>query len=100
LRTSGFGWPAVGGGRRASRLFRRGLRLAGGRALHHPEHEAAVRACLAATAGTVDIEVIGDGALERGSAVFETARGSLDASAETQLAEIERGLTDRLRSPR
>ena len=66
----------------------------------HPEHEAAVRACLAATGSAADIEVTGDAALERGSAVFETARGSLDASAETQLAEIERGLTDRLRSPR
>jgi flagellar assembly protein FliH len=61
----------------------------------HPEHEAAVRTCLAG-----DVEVTGDAALERGSAVFETVRGSLDASAETQLAEIERGLTDRLRSPR
>jgi flagellar assembly protein FliH len=66
----------------------------------HPEHEAAVRACLAATAGAADIVVVGDAALARGSAVFDTARGSLDASAETQLAEIERGLTDRLRSPR
>ena len=66
----------------------------------HPEHEAAVRACLATTSGAENIEVAGDAALERGSAIFETARGSLDASAETQLAEIERGLTDRLRSPR
>ena len=66
----------------------------------HPEHEGTVRACLAGAGGAADIEVIGDQALERGSAVFETARGTLDASAETQLAEIERGLTDRLRSPR
>lgn len=66
----------------------------------HPEHEAAVRSCLAGVGGAADIEVTGDAALERGSAVFETARGTLDASAETQLAEIERGLTDRLRSPR
>ena len=66
----------------------------------HPEHEAAVRAYLASTGGAAEIEVAGDGALEPGSVIFETARGSLDASAETQLAEIERGLTDRLRSPR
>jgi len=26
--------------------------------------------------------------------IFETTRGSLDASAETQLREIERGFTD------
>jgi flagellar biosynthesis/type III secretory pathway protein FliH len=30
--------------------------------------------------------------------VVETARGKLDASLDTQLAEIERGLADRLRS--
>jgi len=29
--------------------------------------------------------------------VFETQRGSLDASVETQLQEIGRGLADRLR---
>jgi flagellar assembly protein FliH len=66
----------------------------------HPEHEAAVRTCLAGAGRAGAVEVTGDAALERGSAVFETVRGSLDASAETQLAEIERGLTDRLRSPR
>ncbi|HLM99510.1 MAG TPA: FliH/SctL family protein [Bryobacteraceae bacterium] len=65
----------------------------------HPEHEAIVRGFLA-DAGRGSITVIADGALARGSAVFETARGDLDASAETQLAEIERGLTDRFRSSR
>lgn len=65
----------------------------------HPEHEAAVRACLgAAGAGTVD--VVGDASLASGSAIFETARGNVDASAESQLAEIERGLSDRFRSAR
>ena len=65
----------------------------------HPEQETAVRTCLeGAGRGTVD--VVGDRALAPGSAVFETARGNLDASAESQLAEIERGLTDRLRSAR
>jgi flagellar assembly protein FliH len=43
-------------------------------------------------------EIIPDSHLDRGAAVFETARGSLDGSVETQLAEIERGLIDRLRS--
>jgi flagellar biosynthesis/type III secretory pathway protein FliH len=32
--------------------------------------------------------------------IFETDRGSLDASLESQLKEIERGLADRLRNPR
>ncbi len=42
------------------------------------------------------IEVAADAALERGAAVFETSRGQLDASVETQLQEIQRGLADRL----
>jgi flagellar assembly protein FliH len=63
----------------------------------HPADEAAVRSCLAAGGRAASVEVSGDAALERGSAILETDRGNLDASAETQLAEIERGLTDRFR---
>jgi len=63
----------------------------------HPEHEAAVRECLADAGRSEAIEIASDAALERGSAIFETARGDLDASAEAQLTEIERGLTDRCR---
>jgi len=40
------------------------------------------------------LEVTADSSLQRASAIFETARGDLDASVETQLAEIERGFTD------
>jgi len=65
----------------------------------HPELEAAVRGYLEA-AGRCAVDVVGDRALAPGSAVFETSRGNLDASAESQLAEIERGLTDRFRSAR
>src|SRR5208283_17448 len=43
------------------------------------------------------IEVVADASLQRGSAVFETTHGSLDASAETQLNEIDRGFTDLLK---
>jgi flagellar biosynthesis/type III secretory pathway protein FliH len=43
------------------------------------------------------IEVIPDPSRQPGALVFETERGNLDASIETQLLEIERGLTDRLR---
>jgi flagellar assembly protein FliH len=46
------------------------------------------------------IEVVADSALERGAVVFETPRGNLDASLETQLLEIQRGLSDRLRGGR
>lgn len=65
----------------------------------HPEHEDIVRGFLAES-GRGSITITSDGTLARGSALFETARGNLDASAETQLAEIERGLTDRFRSAR
>jgi len=44
------------------------------------------------------LEVIPDAALRRGSAVFETSRGELDASADTQIGEIERGLVDMMRA--
>jgi flagellar assembly protein FliH len=40
------------------------------------------------------VEIAADGSLTRGSAIFETSRGELDASLDTQLSEIERGLTD------
>ena len=63
----------------------------------HREDAAALRSLLAQAGRADSIEVTADAALERGSAIFETTRGNLDASAETQLSEIERGLTDRLR---
>ncbi|HEY7337710.1 MAG TPA: FliH/SctL family protein [Bryobacteraceae bacterium] len=40
------------------------------------------------------VEIIADAGLTRGSAVFETSRGELDASVDTQLAEIEQGFAD------
>ncbi len=43
------------------------------------------------------LQVIADKSLPPASAVFETSRGEMDASADTQLAEIERGLTDLVR---
>jgi flagellar assembly protein FliH len=43
------------------------------------------------------LQTIADASLPAGSAVFETSRGELDASVDTQLAEIERGLADVLR---
>lgn len=62
----------------------------------HPEHQAAIKSCLSAAAAA-HIEVSGDPARERGTIIFETNRGNLDISVETQLREIESGLTDRLR---
>jgi flagellar biosynthesis/type III secretory pathway protein FliH len=40
--------------------------------------------------------VIHDPSQQQGGAVFEISRGALDASVETQLREIECGLTDQL----
>jgi flagellar assembly protein FliH len=43
------------------------------------------------------LEITRDASLPRGSVIFETSRGELDASVDTQLSEIERGLTDIMR---
>jgi flagellar assembly protein FliH len=40
------------------------------------------------------VEVLSDPGLERGAVILDSKRGGLDASVETQLAEIERGLAD------
>ncbi len=62
----------------------------------HPSHAALLSAVLREKTGA-EIEVVADPSREPGSVVFETTRGNLDASVESQLREIERGLTDRLR---
>ncbi|MDQ6708548.1 MAG: FliH/SctL family protein [Acidobacteriota bacterium] len=61
----------------------------------HASHEDAIRSCLGKLTQRT-IEVLGDTTRELGSLVFETNRGKLDASVETQLEEIERGLVDRV----
>jgi len=43
------------------------------------------------------LDIVADSSLQRGAALFETSRGDLDASVETQLSEIERGFADVLR---
>jgi flagellar assembly protein FliH len=40
------------------------------------------------------LEIQGDASVGPGSAVFDTSRGEMEASVNTQLAEIERGLAD------
>jgi len=62
----------------------------------HPGQEKLVRACLDRTGRGQAIAVVGDPVQPQGGAVFEISRGALDASVETQLAEIERGLIDQL----
>jgi flagellar assembly protein FliH len=62
----------------------------------HPDQERLVRACLDQTGRGQAIAVVNDPVQPRGGAVFEISRGALDASLETQLAEIEHGLIDQL----
>jgi flagellar assembly protein FliH len=64
----------------------------------HPADAEAVKAQVGRLRPTGQFEIVPDSRLERGAAVFETARGALDSSVETQLQEIERGLIDKLRS--
>ncbi len=45
----------------------------------------------------VQLRIEKDPSLERGAIVLDTARGSVDASVETQLREIDRGFTDLVR---
>lgn len=63
----------------------------------HPSHAAMVTACLRQIATGSNVEIVPDPSREPGAIVFETARGNLDASVESQLQEIERGLADRLK---
>jgi flagellar assembly protein FliH len=43
------------------------------------------------------LEIVADVSLGAGSAIFETSRGELDASVDTQLSEIDRGFADVMR---
>ncbi len=62
----------------------------------HPLQEKLFRACLDQNGRGQAVAVVGDPLQPLGGAVFETSRGALDASVETQLSEIERGLADQL----
>jgi flagellar biosynthesis/type III secretory pathway protein FliH len=54
--------------------------------------------CIARTGRGQSIEVVADPAQPAGGIIFEISRGSLDASLDTQLREIERGLIDELKT--
>lgn len=62
-----------------------------------PEDAPMVRQFLEKMGLPQKVEVISDPGLERGAAILDSTRGALDASVETQLAEIERGLADLVR---
>jgi flagellar assembly protein FliH len=62
----------------------------------HPALEALVRKTLEQSGSPKNLVLAPDPALSPGEVFFETSQGILDASVETQLREIERGLIDRL----
>jgi flagellar assembly protein FliH len=62
----------------------------------HPQHHPAVQQAIAQVTMGAQVEILPDAKLPLGGVVVETTRGEFDASVETQLREIERGLTDRL----
>lgn len=61
-----------------------------------PEDAPLIKAFLDRIGGPHRIDVVPDNTIERGGLLFETQRGTMDASVETQLDEIERGFTDLL----
>jgi flagellar assembly protein FliH len=63
----------------------------------HPAHAALVKGCLEQMSTGARVEVLPDPSRELGGVLFETQRGNLDASIDSQLQEIERGLADCLR---
>jgi flagellar assembly protein FliH len=63
----------------------------------HPEQEAPIRASLERFANSQKAELVADASLQIGDVLFETPHGTIDASIESQLREIERGFADRLK---
>lgn len=62
----------------------------------HPGLESLVRKSLEQSRAPKNLALAPDPALRPGELLFETSQGILDASVDTQLQEIERGLIDRL----
>jgi flagellar assembly protein FliH len=62
----------------------------------HPTLETLVRKVLEQAGAPKNLVMVPDASLQPSEVFFETAQGILDASVETQLREIERGLIDKL----
>lgn len=62
----------------------------------HPTHSSLVKSFVEQACPNRPVEVVADTAMGPGDVVFETERGDLDASVDSQLEEIRRGLADRL----
>jgi|HubBroStandDraft_6_1064221.scaffolds.fasta_scaffold684733_2 flagellar assembly protein FliH len=62
----------------------------------HPDYEKLMRTCLEQTGRGNGVEIVCDPGQPKGGVSFEISRGTLDASVDTQLREIENGLVDQL----
>lgn len=62
----------------------------------HPAHGELVKSMVEKACPNRSVDVVADSAMGPGDVVFETERGDLDASVDSQLEEIRRGLADRL----
>jgi flagellar assembly protein FliH len=62
----------------------------------HPAIETVVASTLEQCGGPTGVVLMADPALHEGELLFETAQGTLDASLETQLSELERALLDKV----
>jgi flagellar assembly protein FliH len=62
----------------------------------HPDQQQLLRKCLEQAGRGSAVEVLSDPGQPRGTVSFEINRGTLDASVDTQLREIENGLVDQL----
>ena len=63
----------------------------------HPALEPLMRKCLEQAGRGSAVEIVGDRSQPQGGASFEISRGTLDASLDSQLREIENGLVDEIR---
>lgn len=62
----------------------------------HPNHAETIRALLSRLGVPESVHVEPMSSMDEGDVVVETASGALDASVNTQIAEVERGITARL----
>ena len=85
-------------------LVKAALQRIDARELHrirvNPEDAGALEQALNGPGSQRRIEISVDQSLERGAAIFETTRGNLDASIDSQLKEIERGFLDLVKARR